>query len=85
MSDRIEVIHNVIQGTIPKSLGALGAWIVLAESVAIDGDPVFMCMIPPEIPVWRVKGMLQHALDNITDHNSEAYERGEYGPDSSED
>jgi hypothetical protein len=69
---KLDAVNNAVHGlaTLLDKEGAMcNSWILISEWMDSEGNVWFSSHSEPDLPVWRLNGMLQHAQDvNSTSH-----------------
>lgn len=63
---KLDAINNAVQGlaTLLDKDGAMcTSWALVCEWIDSEGNLWFSSHSDPELPIWRMNGMLQHAID----------------------
>ena len=69
---KLDAVNNAVHGlaTLLDKEGAMcTSWVLVSEWIDSEGDGRFSTHSEPDLPVWRINGMLQHAQDiKAADH-----------------
>lgn len=63
---KLDAVNNAVQGlaTLLDKDGAMcTTWALVAEWIDSEGNLWFSTHSEPDLPIWRMNGMLQHAID----------------------
>lgn len=69
---KLDAVNNAVQGlaTLLDKDGAMcTSWVIVSEWIDSDGNFWFSTHSEPDLPIWRMNGMLAHAQVSVTNEH----------------
>lgn len=69
---KLDAVNNAVQGlaTLLDKDGAMcTSWVLVSEWIDSDGNFWFSTHSEPDLPIWRMNGMLSHAQVSVTNEH----------------